>query len=401
MRKFLIYLTVIALAACSYDHSYAAAVVGTDTDTDASTGTGAGTGADTGAGDTAKVRKIGTGDTVAHDTIRPPIIIDVLELTPPEKLLDTVSYREILGDIIRRYDAKDSTVIAYTRESRDLVRSYHPFFAAMYLAYVGHRPFELSPEALWLLICQGFSHHVNYNEEELRSMFVDFVGKQTLYVCADDLSLDNPDSPWEKYFPQFTEQIAVHTGRELIDVLTADFTTSTPASRTASQITAMESMKQYFDYSMALCGIPQVILHGTPEDWQSIVDRVKVLRKYKLDWWVDEMLPVLKKIVRASNGEVNNRFWRRMFKYYVVSSGCASSRVVNGWISRFYPYNCYGGRQCLYEFGDLDAGLPPEMASVPLDFHGIPLTLWAGFVGVAQNSETMSLRPELGWFITK
>lgn len=384
MKRFLIYLIVSALSVGSYGNTNAFAVVGI--------------------GDTTKVRDFCTSDTAAHDTMRPPIIIDVLKRTPPERLLDTIPYNEVIRDIIRRYEEeeKESTVIAYTRASRDLVRGNHPFFSAMYLAYVDHRPFELSPEALWLLICQGFSHHVNYNAEELRSMFVDFEGKRPLYVYANDLSLDDPESPWEKYFPQFTEQIAAYTGRELIDVLTADFTTSTPASRTASQITAMESMKYYFDYSVVICGIPQVILHGTPEDWQSIVDRVKVLRKYQLDWWVDEMLPVLEKIVRASNGEVDKKFWRNMFKYYYGEGwGCSSPRVVDGWIVKFYPYDCFGVRQDLKEFGDLDDILPPEMSSVPLDFRGIPLTLWAGFVGVAQNSETMALRPEIGWFITR
>ena len=29
------------------------------------------------------------------------------------------------------------------------------------------------------------------------------------------------------------------------------------------------------------------------------------------------------------------------------------------------------------------------------------LTLWAGFVGIAQDSETLALRPEIGWFITR
>ena len=110
-------MTAIALSVCSYDNTYASAIVGT--------------------GDTAKVCKVSTSATAAHGTMRPPIVIDVLKRTPPNKLLDTTPYNEVLRDIIRRYEEKEGTVIAHTRESRDLVRCNHPFFSSMYLAYIG------------------------------------------------------------------------------------------------------------------------------------------------------------------------------------------------------------------------------------------------------------------------
>ena len=34
-----------------------------------------------------------------------------------------------------------------------------------------------------------------------------------------------------KYFPEFTKQIAEHTGADLINVLTSDFTTTTPVRK--------------------------------------------------------------------------------------------------------------------------------------------------------------------------
>ena len=226
-------------------------------------------------------------DTMIAETASTPVatqtlVIDVETLTPPKKLLETISYDKILANLLKDLNKDSSVVIAHTRKTRPLVESNHPFFQSMYRAYADHRPFELSPEALWLLICQGFSLHVNNNAEELRHLFVDFEGKQTLMASGKGISLDNPNSPWERVFPQFTSQIAAYTGQELIDVLSADFSTSTPASRVASQITVMESMKAYFDYWIAICGIPHVILHGTPDDWQSVIDRTEFLRQYHL-----------------------------------------------------------------------------------------------------------------------
>ena len=194
------------------------------------------------------------------------LIIDVETLTPPKGPIATVPYNKVLRNLLNELTNNYGPIIAHTRQTRPLVESNHPFFYTMYRAYADHRPVELSPEALWLLICQGFSLHVNNNAEELRSLFVDFEGKRTLAASSQGIHLDDPNSPWERVFPQFTSQIAAYTGQELIDVLAADFTTSTPASRVASQITVMESMKQYFDYLISVCGIPQVILHGTPED---------------------------------------------------------------------------------------------------------------------------------------
>lgn len=347
------------------------------------------------------------------------LVIDVETLTPPKKLLETISYDKILANLLKDLNKDSSVVIAHTRKTRPLVESNHPFFQSMYRAYADHRPFELSPEALWLLICQGFSLHVNNNAEELRHLFVDFEGKQTLMASGKGISLDNPNSPWERVFPQFTSQIAVYTGQELIDVLSADFSTSTPASRVASQITVMESMKAYFDYWMAICGIPHVILHGTPNDWQSVIDRTEFLRQYKLDWWVDEMLPVLRKIKLASEGEVDKAFWRDMFKEHELNGeGCgAAETLADGWIVKFYPYNNMDihiwknmppdfFRNSLEGLYDGAKDLPPEISSVPVKFQDAngettDLTLWAGFVGIAQDEETFALRPEIGWFITR
>lgn len=335
-------------------------------------------------------------------------VIDVETLTPPQGPLATVPYDKALRNLLDLFEVDDNSIVAHTRQTRPLVESNHPFFNTLYYAYADHRPVELSPEALWLLICQGFSLHVNNNAEELRSLFVDFEGKRTLMASSQGIRLDDLNSPWERVFPQFTSQIAAYTGQELIDVLAADFTTSTPASRVASQITVMESMKQYFDYMMTICGIPQVILHGTPEDWQSVIDRTEFLRQYKLDWWVDEMLPVLRKIKSASEGEVDQTFWRGMFKQHDLKHEMCGDPMIlaDGWIVKFYPYDCYKDRNSLKGLYDGASDLPPELASVPVRFEGTDgetanLTFWAGFVGIAQDTATLALRPEIGWFITR
>jgi len=337
--------------------------------------------------------------TVPKDLAREPIVIDVdTTLTPPKNLLDTVTYDHLIRNYILGKDP-----LTHNRSNRQLVRGGdNPFFKAMYHAYADHRPFELSPEALWLLICQGFSYHVNNNAESLRSMFVDFEGKKTLSVKTDRFP-ENPEA-WERHFPQFTEQIAAYIGRKLVSVMGSDFTTSTAVSHTATQITIMVAMQKYFDYELTtICGIPQVILHGAPEDWQSIIDRVKVLRQYDLAWWVDEMLPVLEKIEQASEGEVDKDFWRNMFKFSESEYASCGDPDIDGWIVKFYPYDNKGRRLGLDILIEGNEDLPSELLSVPFKVTGVieaDLILRAGFVGIVQDPETFALRPEIGWFIS-
>ena len=341
---------------------------------------------------------------------RQTLVIDVETLKPPTGTLAEMSYDAILKNILGNVTEDKVSLVAHDRRSGSLVDKSHPFFNGMYKAYADHRPFVLSPEAVWLLICQGFSQHVNNNAEELRPLFVDFEGKKELQVYADDISLDNPNSPWEKYFPLFTQQIAKYTGKELIATLNSDFSTSTPTTRTASQITVMAAMKNYFSYTMfSICGIPKVILEGTPDDWQRIIDGVQFLRQYKLAWWVDEMMPVLKKIKQASEGEVDKEFWKNMFKKHTLPDAMCGdpSWVADGWVVKFYPYDDNKHRNNLKKLDDGASDLPRELSDVPMKFKDLTdgsstdLTLWAGFVGLSQDPETFALKPEIGWFITK
>ena len=346
-------------------------------------------------------------DTAAVPTQR--IIIDIEKLKTPDKPLPTVSYDKIISQIIYDMEEEKAKTVAHNRCCQELVQLPHPFFDGMHKAYADHRPFVLSPDAVWLLICQGFSYHVNFNAEVLRHLFVDFEGKKTLIVVSNGIRLDNPNSPWERYFPEFTKQIAKYVGDSLVNTLTCNFSTSTAVTRTASQITIMSAMQEYFNYKMyEICGIPQVILEGTLEDWHTIVERTEALRKYQLDWWVDELLPILRKIEKAANGEVDTEFWRGMYKQHDLEHEMCGDPyyLADGWIVKFYPYDDDKHRNDFKGIHDGAYNLPAEIVSAPLEFTDInrnkhDLTLWTGFVGLTQDNETFALRPEIGWFITQ
>lgn len=347
------------------------------------------------------------------------ITFSVEDLSKPGKLLYEQSGKSIYERLIAsdvdlwpHKIQKDSItfpydIIAQSELPDSLVNyGYHSFFSGMYQAYADHRPFVLSPDMIWLLISQGFARHVNANAENVRHHFVDFSGKLSLVVATDKITLENPDSPWEEVFPEFRNQMALHTGNDLMELLSANFSTTTPTTRIASEITIMEAMEPYFEFIViyVVCGIPEITLQGTTADWQKVLDKTKQLAKYDLKWWTSELEPLLKQFVEASKGKINKTFWQNMFKYHSQKKYGAPN-MIDGWIVKFFPYDKNGRRNNLNE---LEGGknLPEEIVKVDLKYidenqEETILELWAGFVGLEQNKENYALTPKIGWMIRK
>ncbi len=345
------------------------------------------------------------------------ITFKVEKLSKPKELLVRKSSQEIYKELIllanvpygnkKERDEYPFQITAHSGRGDSLVSfGYHSFFKGMYKAYADHRPFVLSPDMVWLLICQGFARHVNAQPEKMRDYFVNFSGRLSLVVHVnEEFTLDNPDAPWETVFPQFTEQIGKYTGGELIELLTSDFSTTTAIEKVASEITIMESMKSYFEYVLVMvgCGIPEITLTGTTQDWQKVLDKTRRLAKYDLAWWTSELEPILKGFVKASQGKVDKGFWKEMFKYHTLKKYGAPT-IVDGWIVRFFPYDKDGKRFNLKEIRKMDA-LPDEIVKVDLTYidviedKKIPLELWAGFVGLDQDAEHFTLTPKIGWML--
>ena len=325
------------------------------------------------------------------------------ELSSPEKLLPTVPSDYLFGRVDKNF-----LELSVANELVDL--GTQPVITGYLRAYQNHYPVTISPDIAWLLICQGFSRHVNNNSEALRHRFVDFEGQETLIVERNMSGTEGlAVFPWETVFPEFVQQIAGFTGKELIENLSADFTTTTPASLIAGQITIMESMKEFFKYKVVMigCGIPEVTIEGTVEDWEKIFNRLDYLSQYELDWWTSELKPVIQKIIDTKKGTFDRDFWMNMIKYHETGF-YGSYDGVDGWFLKFYPYKRDGKRSDFKEIKGIGV-LPSELANVPFVFEvqdetrNVVVTynmeFWAGFMGVTQDRNTFSIKPEIGWAV--
>lgn len=281
-------------------------------------------------------------------------------------------------------------------------------FYGMYKAYADHRPFVLSPDIIWLLICQGFSQHVNAKPEDLRNYFVDFEDRKSLSVSSTpSLSLDAPDSHWEELFSQFTELIAANTKGDLVELLRGDFSTTTPVDKVVCDVTIMDAMRSYFEYrDHIVCGIPEVTLRGTPEDWEAILKKAEGLAKYDLEWWVAELRPVLREFVKTSRGDIDIQFWMNMFKRHTPQQYGVQEKF-DGWIVKFFPYERHGLRNNLKSITNTYGQLLSELVKVEVLFTDQTknttdtLEVWAGFTGLVQDRGNLALTPQIGWMVRK
>lgn len=327
-----------------------------------------------------------------------------------------VAFRLLMGDPRDGGREAPELISCSFRQDEFLSFGDAPLFNMLITAYANHRPIVLTPDAVWLVICQGFSHYVNENAEQLRPLIVDHDGKVSLMVrSANDLS--SQDADWETLLDGFCKQIGKATKGRLAKCVKADFSTSGKIEKLASEITLMDAVSSYFDYTAyyVMCGIPSVTLEGTPRDWSRLLKKSKMLRKYGLGWWADDLEPILKEFVRASKGKPDYDFWKGLVKKQIVDEyfepdECGPEgepTVLDGWFLKLFPFD-QGGRTPETIFGDND--MLPEQVSVPFRYQvkgtdgsvisDTPLQLVAGIVGVEENPATHAMKPKIGWMVT-
>jgi hypothetical protein len=293
------------------------------------------------------------------------------------------------------------------------LRSPNAFIETVHLAFDNHLPLTLSPDDFWLCIAQGFAIHFKENVEELRGRFVDFEGTEKIEVRRDGFIRGSVDNDWEGCFDEFTEQIADQIGVHLWDLLVADFSTTGPVERAASEIIMMDAMSPLFSYELTtMCGFPEITLLGTPEDWWNLKDRAAALAEFDLAWWTGELRPVLDRVAKSAEGRPDIDFWRSFYK----DSGASGGPYVTGWINMLFPYinqpdgwvrSPYLGK-CTDRLGQLGGGPSTESFPTGLSTTDVlwlyfaeqfRLKLVGGFVGTEQDPETLEVRPKVGWAI--
>lgn len=334
-------------------------------------------------------------------------------VSPVERGRETLSFDEdveIPALKKRKIEAEGSNALAVMRTSG------HGLVVAMHAAYAEHYPLVLSPDIIWLAIAQGFAQHVLQNAERLRGKFVRHEGKLLLEVRRDAFVRGSRDNDWPGVFGEFSDAIAKHIGKQR-DLVVANFSTTGPIERAASEIVLLDAMQNYFDFSLVtLCGIPEVTIEGTADDWRTIRRRVVALDEYELSWWTKLLLPIVDEFVSVVERKPPNvQFWQRMFKL----EGGSGGPFVSGWINALFPYvedhdgRTFRGNEYMElwrkEPEDDDAhglaahSIPCGLSKAPFQWnylgHILAMEFWGGFTGITQDPVTLAVRPAIGWVV--
>ncbi|RIA99416.1 hypothetical protein C1645_811443 [Glomus cerebriforme] len=219
------------------------------------------------------------------------------------------------------------------------------------------------------------SHHV----EKFRSCFVNHEGTKEINVEVNDI-LVHTNSRLEGDWPEVVNRLILKSDQAVEKIainslLECNFSTTSKTSLTASHIVLV---KAYFSYSF-LCGIPKVTLEGTLEDWTKLQKKVIQLRQLDLDmnFWLDKLEPVVRKLVKTYKGEFDEEFWAKIFH-------CVMFQLIDNSIK-------------LCE-------IPDGRVAVPFTTDtGLHLKFVAGFFGAQQktldNSNEMVVSSIIGWSV--
>ncbi|MBR2260762.1 MAG: DUF4419 domain-containing protein [Paludibacteraceae bacterium] len=274
-------------------------------------------------------------------------------------------------------------------------------------AYQGHHPLALSPDVIWLTICQGMSKHINLNFKLLENKIYKNGHPESIFVRIDSLAFDS--TQWSVAIDSLAQQTRRYTDPNFYEAFVPQFSTTTPINHVAYQITLLHAQQNAFSYDMwSGCGIPWIVLRGTTEDWEMIKNKLSILDTLGMTEWKESLTPILDEFIEASQGRANEAFWVNIYKDKYEYDTYA----ITGWIHQLFPYIDYDQpnpflTQKITVSDDLTSShFPNSLLKVPFVWHNVlenrtdTLYFWSGILGAKQYGDK-TLEPFISWALTK
>lgn len=288
-------------------------------------------------------------------------------------------------------------------------------FQCIKQCFAEHRPLVLTPDVIWLTICQVLSDYINDKSEEFRRHVTYHEGKIMISVDSD-FDLRDSRCDWEQIFEQFYHKVDELTKNNIAQKIVANYSTTGKNERISSIITLLHGVESYFTYSIShcICGIPYITLKGKSDDWRLLMEKADILNEYGLKDWYKWLLPILKEFVRAASGKPHLDFWRNIVlvdkrEDFSLKRSCLPDfSYIDGWsVALFYHIDSHSGKlQCdkCYKFDSMKSEMKRVKFNYQINdsynvYQETPMELWGGIIGVEEDEDTYALTPKIGWFV--
>lgn len=283
----------------------------------------------------------------------------------------------------------------------------HGLINAIYTAYCNHTPLRLRPDDLWSSIVIILGKYIN-NNKELRSKIMKADEKIHIKVDRGDGSIN-----WIDVTEEIMHQLQAITNYDIVELIRPNFTTTTDKDRLIASISLMSGLRKKTSFSIGFaCGISQVTLEGTEDDWNTLIlkaEKIRDLEDEVLNNWVSLLIVVLKKIHDSYSGNVDEEFWQRICTS--IPRGSGGEQLFKGWFLVFCPFSTEG-KYVLRTFEEVEAdhiyGIvsDDEIPSADLDIdisldNGESVTLYGGLLATEYDENNNIIFPRVDYMVIK
>lgn len=216
----------------------------------------------------------------------------------------------------------------------DLDKSKHiqyGYLNTLSTAYSRHRNVILNPHDLWFIVLSEIADYVNEHSEQCAPIFTNGVsGKKTVIsVPTNDVSEIDPTlivNELSNHFPTY--------------VFIPSLSTAGKPEMMAMCAALSGGVQRYYQYMTFMCGIPEVKVGGTSEDWQTLLGMTAEIAMMFKTAGINDMVLYLVRVadildeIQRSFFMDRTEFWQNIFTQKNVGSG--GQLNVNGWFTKLY-----------------------------------------------------------------
>lgn len=253
-----------------------------------------------------------------------------------------------LQSIEGEFTEPDTEVLMSSLDDVDLTPDYglqpsaDSFLRGAIQAWGEHRHLVLRPEEVWFTILVQMNFYMGSHAEEIRDLFVDHEGQETILV---------EDFTWYLVLERFQYEIQDRVKTDwLLDWIRPNFTTTTDSDRMTANVLMMGLMKQYFSYEGGIiCGLPSVTLLGTQADWQALYDKLDYLSEFGEEpkEYQQRLDPILSRFVASfddPDSEETVSFWNNIVRAESSVTCGTPPYYLSGWLTGFWYWDFNGAR---------------------------------------------------------